>query len=29
VEQVQLRVAEELHALSGGVPANERVDDGT
>jgi uncharacterized membrane protein YdbT with pleckstrin-like domain len=29
VEQVQLQVAEELHALSGGTPASERVDDGT
>ena len=29
VEQVQLQVAEELHALSGGAPTSERVDDGT
>lgn len=29
VEQVQLRVAEELHSLSTGGPAAERVDDGT
>ncbi|KRF29419.1 PH domain-containing protein [Nocardioides sp. Soil805] len=29
VEQVQLRVAEELHTLSTGGPAAERVDDGT
>ncbi len=29
VEQVQLRVAEELHTLAHGGPASERVDDGT
>ncbi len=29
VEQVQLRVAEELHTLSTGGPAVERADDGT